>query len=174
MARERGDAVVVDAAGRRRSSGGAAGGAAAPTAWWRGVDWSDARFRRNHDDAMEVRKVVNGIMHQGMLPKDGKIIRINHSEHFIDKFLDALLKGSSFRQYTSYASALQGGRPCRILSISTIVGLMARGKGRDRVEIQIECTDMDNDLVMHRGKDMDMFRLERDFKVQSVWACGHP
>ncbi|KAK9106126.1 hypothetical protein Scep_022970 [Stephania cephalantha] len=43
----------ASSAGRRRSSAGGAGGAAAPTARWRVVDRSDARFRRNRDDAME-------------------------------------------------------------------------------------------------------------------------
>ncbi|KAK9127032.1 hypothetical protein Syun_015829 [Stephania yunnanensis] len=40
---------------------------------------------------------------------------------------------------------------------------MAEAVARDRVGDPVECTDRDNDLVMHRGKDMDMFQLERDF-----------
>ncbi|KAK9081250.1 hypothetical protein Syun_030613 [Stephania yunnanensis] len=37
----------------------------------------------------------------------------------------------------------------------------------------VECTDRDNDLVVHIGKEMDMFQLERDFNV-SAWAYGPP
>ncbi|KAK9084495.1 hypothetical protein Scep_030966 [Stephania cephalantha] len=44
---------------------------------------------------------------------------------------------------------------------------------RDRVRDPVECTDMDSDLVMHRGKDMDMFQLDWDFNVP-VWAYGQP
>ncbi|KAK9126370.1 hypothetical protein Scep_015216 [Stephania cephalantha] len=32
---------------------------------------------------------------------------------------------------------------------------------------------MDSDLVMHRGKDMDMFQLDWDFNVP-VWTYGQP
>ncbi|KAK9125156.1 hypothetical protein Scep_014002 [Stephania cephalantha] len=62
MARERGDATQRGGTavgsgrggGRRgRRAAPAGGGAAAPTARWRVVDRSDARFRRNRDDAME-------------------------------------------------------------------------------------------------------------------------
>ncbi|KAK9151004.1 hypothetical protein Syun_009313 [Stephania yunnanensis] len=50
---------------------------------------------------------------------------------------------------------------------------MAEAVARDRVRDPVKCTDRDNDLVMHRRKDMDMFQLERDFNVL-VWACGQP
>ncbi|KAK9093102.1 hypothetical protein Syun_028013 [Stephania yunnanensis] len=39
---------------------------------------------------------------------------------------------------------------------------------RDRVGDPVECRDKDNDLVMHRGKDVDMFQLERVFNVHDV------
>ncbi|KAK9104370.1 hypothetical protein Scep_021214 [Stephania cephalantha] len=42
---------------------------------------------------------------------------------------------------------------------------MAEAVARDRVRDPVECTDRDSDLVMHRGKDMDKFQLERDFNV---------
>ncbi|KAK9148514.1 hypothetical protein Scep_007271 [Stephania cephalantha] len=48
---------------------------------------------------------------------------------------------------------------------------MAEAVARDRVRDPVECTDRDSDLVMHRGKDMDKFQLERDFNVP-VWARG--
>ncbi|KAK9121796.1 hypothetical protein Syun_019413 [Stephania yunnanensis] len=60
-----------------------------------------------------------------------------------------------------------------VLSISIIRGLMAEAVARDRVRDPVECTDKDNDLVMHRDKDMDMFHLGRDFNVH-VWAYGQP
>ncbi|KAK9120548.1 hypothetical protein Syun_018165 [Stephania yunnanensis] len=44
-----------------------------------------------------------------------------------------------------------------ILGISTIRELMAEAVARDRVRDPVECTDRDNDLLMHRGKDIDMF-----------------
>ncbi|KAK9089109.1 hypothetical protein Scep_028191 [Stephania cephalantha] len=44
---------------------------------------------------------------------------------------------------------------------------------RDRVRDPVECTDWDSDLLMHRGKDMDMFPVGTGFHVP-VWACGHP
>ncbi|KAK9140253.1 hypothetical protein Scep_009934 [Stephania cephalantha] len=62
---------------------------------------------------------------------------------------------------------------CHILNISTIRGLMAEAVARDRVRDPVECTDRDNNLVMHRDKDMDMFHLDRYFNVP-VWACGQP
>ncbi|KAK9142702.1 hypothetical protein Syun_012102 [Stephania yunnanensis] len=37
---------------------------------------------------------------------------------------------------------------------------MAEAVARDRVRDPVECTDWDNDLVMHMGKDMDVFQLE--------------
>ncbi|KAK9114965.1 hypothetical protein Syun_021762 [Stephania yunnanensis] len=42
---------------------------------------------------------------------------------------------------------------------------MAEAVARDRVRDPVECVDRDSDLVMHRGNDMDMFQLERDFNV---------
>ncbi|KAK9128266.1 hypothetical protein Syun_017063 [Stephania yunnanensis] len=50
---------------------------------------------------------------------------------------------------------------------------MAEAVARDRVRDPVECTDRDNDLLMHRGKDMDMFPVRMGFHVP-VWACGHP
>ncbi|KAK9134842.1 hypothetical protein Syun_014172 [Stephania yunnanensis] len=50
---------------------------------------------------------------------------------------------------------------------------MTETVARDRVRDPVECTDRDIDLVMHRGKDMDMFQLERNFNV-SAWAYGQP
>ncbi|KAK9081369.1 hypothetical protein Syun_031148 [Stephania yunnanensis] len=50
---------------------------------------------------------------------------------------------------------------------------MAEAVARDRVIDPVECTDRDNDLVVHMGKEMDMFQLERDFNV-SAWAYGQP
>ncbi|KAK9099089.1 hypothetical protein Syun_026134 [Stephania yunnanensis] len=44
---------------------------------------------------------------------------------------------------------------------------------RDRVRDPVEYTDRDSDLVVHMGKEMDMFQLERDFNV-SAWAYGQP
>ncbi|KAK9112628.1 hypothetical protein Scep_020147 [Stephania cephalantha] len=67
----------------------------------------------------------------------------------------------------SYASAYSS-RHCHILSVTTISGLVAEVVNRDRVRDPVECTDRDSDLVMHRGKDMDMFQLERDFNVPDV------
>ncbi|KAK9114339.1 hypothetical protein Syun_021136 [Stephania yunnanensis] len=61
----------------------------------------------------------------------------------------------------------------QILSISTIRWLIEEAVARDRVRDPVECTDKDNDLVMHRDKDMDMIHLDRDFNV-SVWAYGQP
>ncbi|KAK9143140.1 hypothetical protein Syun_012540 [Stephania yunnanensis] len=48
---------------------------------------------------------------------------------------------------------------------------MAEAVARDRVRDPVECTDRDNDLVVHMGKEIDMFQLERDFNV-SAWAYG--
>ncbi|KAK9134507.1 hypothetical protein Syun_013837 [Stephania yunnanensis] len=62
---------------------------------------------------------------------------------------------------------------CQILSISTIRGLMAEAVARDKVRDLVECIDRDNDLVMHKDKDMDMVHLKRDFNV-SVRAYGQP
>ncbi|KAK9134974.1 hypothetical protein Syun_014304 [Stephania yunnanensis] len=50
---------------------------------------------------------------------------------------------------------------------------MAEAVARDRVRDPVECTDRDSDLVVHMGKEMDMFQLERDFNV-SAWAYGQP
>ncbi|KAK9128664.1 hypothetical protein Syun_017461 [Stephania yunnanensis] len=50
---------------------------------------------------------------------------------------------------------------------------MAEAVAGDKVRDPVECTDRDNDLVMHMGKDMDMFQLERNFNV-SAWAYGQP
>ncbi|KAK9113940.1 hypothetical protein Syun_020737 [Stephania yunnanensis] len=50
---------------------------------------------------------------------------------------------------------------------------MAEVVARDRVRDPVECTDRDSDLVVHMGKEMDMFQLERDFNV-SAWAYGQP
>ncbi|KAK9168803.1 hypothetical protein Syun_000943 [Stephania yunnanensis] len=50
---------------------------------------------------------------------------------------------------------------------------MAEAVARDRVRDPVECTDRDNDLVVHMGKEMDMFQLKRDFNV-SGWAYGQP
>ncbi|KAK9098387.1 hypothetical protein Syun_025432 [Stephania yunnanensis] len=50
---------------------------------------------------------------------------------------------------------------------------MAEAVARDRVRDPVECTDRDSDLVVHVGKEMDMFQLERDFNV-FVWAYGQP
>ncbi|KAK9157537.1 hypothetical protein Scep_004111 [Stephania cephalantha] len=67
----------------------------------------------------------------------------------------------------SYASALQSSQHCQILR------LMAEAVAKDRVRDPVECADMDNDLVMHRDKDIDMFHLDWDFNVP-VWAYGQP
>ncbi|KAK9107794.1 hypothetical protein Syun_023805 [Stephania yunnanensis] len=37
---------------------------------------------------------------------------------------------------------------------------MAEAVARDRVRDPVECTDRDNDLVVHMGKEMDMFQLK--------------
>ncbi|KAK9150605.1 hypothetical protein Syun_008914 [Stephania yunnanensis] len=50
---------------------------------------------------------------------------------------------------------------------------MAEAVAGDRIRDPVECTDRDNDLVVHMGKEMDMFQLERDFNV-SAWAYGQP
>ncbi|KAK9087809.1 hypothetical protein Syun_030203 [Stephania yunnanensis] len=50
---------------------------------------------------------------------------------------------------------------------------MAEAVARDRARDPVECTDRDIDLVVHIGKEMDMFQLERDFNV-SAWAYGQP
>ncbi|KAK9160467.1 hypothetical protein Syun_006808 [Stephania yunnanensis] len=50
---------------------------------------------------------------------------------------------------------------------------MAEAMARDRVRDPVECTDRDSDLVVHMGKEMDMFQLKRDFNV-SGWAYGQP
>ncbi|KAK9160868.1 hypothetical protein Syun_007209 [Stephania yunnanensis] len=50
---------------------------------------------------------------------------------------------------------------------------MAEAVAGDRVRDPVECTDRDSDLVVHMGKEMDMFQLERDFNV-SAWAYGQP
>ncbi|KAK9114197.1 hypothetical protein Syun_020994 [Stephania yunnanensis] len=39
------------------------------------------------------------------------------------------------------------------------------------VRDQVECTDKNNDLVMHRDKDIDMFHLDWDFNIP-VWSYG--
>ncbi|KAK9135315.1 hypothetical protein Syun_014645 [Stephania yunnanensis] len=65
-------------------------------------------------------------------------------------------------QAQSYASTLQQPSLYKSLAVA-----------RDRVIYLVECTDKDNDLVMHRDKDMDMFHLDWDFHV-SVWASGQP
>ncbi|KAK9095256.1 hypothetical protein Scep_026725 [Stephania cephalantha] len=44
---------------------------------------------------------------------------------------------------------------------------------RDRVRVSVRCRDRNNDLVMHRDKDIDMFHLDWDFNVP-VWAYGQP
>ncbi|KAK9118776.1 hypothetical protein Scep_016869 [Stephania cephalantha] len=44
---------------------------------------------------------------------------------------------------------------------------------RWRVRDPVEYTDKNNDLVMHRDKDIDMFHLDWDFNVP-VWAYGQP
>ncbi|KAK9087116.1 hypothetical protein Syun_029510 [Stephania yunnanensis] len=48
-----------------------------------------------------------------------------------------------------------------------------RGIYGAKVRDPVECTDRDNDLIVHMGKEMDMFQLERDFNV-SAWAYGQP
>ncbi|KAK9081726.1 hypothetical protein Syun_030772 [Stephania yunnanensis] len=50
---------------------------------------------------------------------------------------------------------------------------MTEAVARDSVRDPVESTDRDINLVMHKGKDMDMFQLERNFNVP-VWACGQP
>ncbi|KAK9098714.1 hypothetical protein Syun_025759 [Stephania yunnanensis] len=50
---------------------------------------------------------------------------------------------------------------------------MAEAVAKDRVRDPVECTDRDSDLVVHMGKEMDMFQLNRDFNV-SGWAYGQP
>ncbi|KAK9160410.1 hypothetical protein Syun_006751 [Stephania yunnanensis] len=50
---------------------------------------------------------------------------------------------------------------------------MAEAVARDRVRDPVECTDRDSDLVVHMGKEMDMFQLKRDFNV-SGWVYGQP
>ncbi|KAK9107190.1 hypothetical protein Syun_023201 [Stephania yunnanensis] len=50
---------------------------------------------------------------------------------------------------------------------------MAEAVARDRVRDPVECTDRDSDLVVHIGKEMDMFQLERDFNI-SARAYGQP
>ncbi|KAK9135230.1 hypothetical protein Syun_014560 [Stephania yunnanensis] len=57
--------------------------------------------------------------------------------------------------------------------MSTIRGLMAEAMARDRVRDLVKCTDRDSDLLVHMGKEMDMFQLKRDFNV-SEWAYGQP
>ncbi|KAK9150914.1 hypothetical protein Syun_009223 [Stephania yunnanensis] len=56
--------------------------------------------------------------------------------------------------------------------MSTIRGSMAEAVARDSRD-PVEGTDRDSDLVVHMGKEMDMFQLERDFNV-SAWAYGQP
>ncbi|KAK9135957.1 hypothetical protein Syun_015287 [Stephania yunnanensis] len=40
---------------------------------------------------------------------------------------------------------------------------MAEAVARDKVRDPVECKDRDNDLLTHRGKDMDMFPIGTDF-----------
>ncbi|KAK9098265.1 hypothetical protein Syun_025310 [Stephania yunnanensis] len=161
--------------------------------------------------------------HWNHLPKDGKIIRINHSAS-VDKFLDALLKGSSIQTTIKLLSlfASYGGKQhvplsllefhaqramevilkssvdraavqssCDELDGETTVCLPAimhikqkecrttastvkyLAVARDRIKDPVECTDKNSDLVMHRDKDIDMFRLDWDFNVH-IWAYGQP
>ncbi|KAK9160634.1 hypothetical protein Syun_006975 [Stephania yunnanensis] len=42
---------------------------------------------------------------------------------------------------------------------------MAEAVARDKVRDPVECTDKDNDLLMHKGKDMDMFPVGTGFHV---------
>ncbi|KAK9112536.1 hypothetical protein Scep_020055 [Stephania cephalantha] len=57
-----------------------------------------------------------------------------------------------------------------MLHASTVRSLAV---ARDRVRDPVECTDKNNNLVMHRDKDIDMFHLDWDFNVP-VWAYGQP
>ncbi|KAK9100356.1 hypothetical protein Scep_023786 [Stephania cephalantha] len=74
---------------------------------------------------------------------------------------------------------------CRYLPIECTLRALIRvrrylivGRGKEHSNIRnirvrnVECKDRDSDLVMHEGKDMDMFRLEREFQHTSmgVWT----
>ncbi|KAK9157397.1 hypothetical protein Scep_003971 [Stephania cephalantha] len=134
---------------RRGSGGDAVNGAVVR---YRPVGCASRR-RDGGEHRLFSRKVVNGIMHQGMLPKDGKIIRINHST-FVDKFLDALLNGSSFQTAVKVLSlsVSYGGKQHVPLSLLTSHAQKAMEvilkSSVDRAAVQCSCDELNGETIV--------------------------
>ncbi|KAK9128713.1 hypothetical protein Syun_017510 [Stephania yunnanensis] len=91
--------------------------------------------------------------HWHHLPKDGKIIRINHSSS-VDKFLDALLKGSSFQTTVKLLSlyASYGGKqhvPVSLLKSHAQRAMEVILKSSvDRAVVQSSCDELNGETIV--------------------------
>ncbi|KAK9135134.1 hypothetical protein Syun_014464 [Stephania yunnanensis] len=105
--------------------------------------------------------------HWNHLPKDGKIIRINHSAS-VDKFLDALLKGSSVQTAVKLLSlyASYGGKqhvPLSLLKSHAQRAMEVILKSSvDRAAVQSSCDELNGETTVYLPAFMHIKQKEGD------------